>query len=137
MNLNELQDWFRRFTITPMTKTYAQVLKQIDALSKEAERLKRKEIDGVIARIKEAIDAYGLTASDLGLGARIGRPPGSKSNGKKKAAKGAKAVVRATPKAVKVRFRDDAGNTWIGRGPRPQWIQDALTAGKKLGDFAV
>jgi DNA-binding protein H-NS len=115
-----------------MTKTYAQVLKQIDALSKEAERLKRKEIDGVIARIKEAIDAYGLTAADLGLATRRGPKPGfkraTKASGKKKAVKGAKAVVR---------FRDDAGNTWIGRGPRPQWIQDALAAGKKLGDFAV
>jgi DNA-binding protein H-NS len=112
-----------------MTKTYAQVMKQIDALSKEAERLKRKEVDGVIARIREAIDAYGLTAMDLGLGGRIDRSPGSKSKGKKvvKAAKATKPVVR---------FRDGAGNTWIGRGPRPQWIQDALAAGKKLEDFA-
>ena len=27
-----------------MTKTYAQVMKQIDALSREAEKLKRKEV---------------------------------------------------------------------------------------------
>lgn len=41
-----------------MTKTYAQVMKQIESLAKDAERLKRKEVDGVIARIKEAIAAY-------------------------------------------------------------------------------
>ena len=70
-----------------MTKTYAQVMKQIDSLSKEAERLKRKEVDGVIARIKEAIAAYGLTAADLGLGARLGRPPGAKSKAKKQMGK--------------------------------------------------
>ena len=116
-----------------MTKTYAQVMKQIDSLSKEAERLKRKEIDGVISRIKRAIDAYGLTAADLGLGARIGRPAGVKTLGNRKAAKALKPGKAAKP----VRFRDDTGNTWIGRGPRPQWIQDALAAGKKLGDFAV
>ena len=40
-----------------MTKTYAQVMKQIDSLAREAEKLKRKEIDGVVARIKEAIAA--------------------------------------------------------------------------------
>ena len=40
-----------------MTKTYAQVMKQIDDLSREAERLKRKEVDGVIPRIREAIEA--------------------------------------------------------------------------------
>ena len=114
-----------------MTKTYAQVMKQIDDLSRLAERLKRKEIDGVIARIREAIAAYGLTAADLGLEAKRGPKPGfkrTKAKGKKKAAKGVKAVVR---------FRDDAGNTWVGRGPRPQWVQDALASGKKIGDFAV
>jgi DNA-binding protein H-NS len=113
-----------------MTKTYAQVMKQIDALSKEAERLKRQEVDGVIARIKDAIAAYGLTAADLGLGAKRGPKPGFK---RKKAAKAVKAVKGSKP----VRFRDDAGNTWVGRGPRPKWLRDALAAGKKLEDFAV
>ena len=115
----------------PMTKTYAQVMKQIDALSREAERLRRKEVDGVIARIKESIAAYGLTAADLGLGAKRGPKPGFK-----RATKGEK--VNGKGKAVKaVRFRDDSGNTWVGRGHRPQWLKDALAAGKTMGDFAV
>lgn len=63
------------------------------------------------------------TAADLGLGPKIGSPPGART----------KAVNGAKP----VRFRDEAGNTWVGRGPRPQWVQDALASGKKLGDFAV
>ena len=111
-----------------MTKTYAQVMKQIDSLAREAEKLKRKEVDGVVARIKEAIAAYGLSAADLGLGAPRGPKPGSKRAGKKKTKKPGKAVVR---------FRDETGNTWIGRGPRPQWLRDALTAGKSIADFAV
>ena len=111
-----------------MTKTYAEVMKQIDSLAKEAERLKRKEVDGVVARIKEAIAAYGLTAVDLGLAAKRGPKPGfKKAKGKKKAAKAAKAV----------KFRDEAGNTWGGRGPRPLWLRDALASGKKVEDFAV
>ncbi|TMG99564.1 MAG: H-NS histone family protein, partial [Betaproteobacteria bacterium] len=44
-----------------MTKTYAQIQKQIAALQRDAEKLKRQEVDGVIARIKEAIQVYGLT----------------------------------------------------------------------------
>lgn len=111
-----------------MTKTYAQVMKQIDSLSREAEKLKRKEVDGVVARIKEAIAAYGLSAADLGLGATRGPKPGTKRAGKKKMKKAGKSVVR---------FRDESGNSWIGRGPRPQWLRDALTAGKPLSDFAV
>ena len=113
-----------------MTKTYAQLQKQIEALSREAEQLKRKEVDGVIARIKEAIAAYGLTAGDLGLtGKRVPKVSPAKKASKKPAARSNGAAV--------VRFRDGAGNTWVGRGPRPQWLRDALAGGKKLEDFAV
>jgi DNA-binding protein H-NS len=112
-----------------MTKTYAQIQKQIAALQRDAEKLKRQEVDGVIARIKEAIQVYGLTASDLGLDGtrRKGKPgpkPGSKRKAKGKPSRAAK-------------YRDEAGNTWVGRGPRPQWLRDALAAGKSLQDFAV
>ena len=121
-----------------MAKTYAQVVKQIETLSREAEKLKRKEVDGVISRIKEAIEVYGLTAADLGLPAdgrvKGGSRAASKTPGGGKAAKRkpAKARLSATPK-----FRDEAGHIWVGRGPRPQWLRDALASGKQLSDFAV
>ena len=113
-----------------MTKTYAQIQKQIAALSREADKLKRKEVEGVIARIKQAIAVYGLTAEDLGLAhSRSGRGATAKKMGLKRRAKTKR---RSAPK-----FRDEAGNTWVGRGPRPQWLRDALAGGKKLEDFAV
>ena len=113
-----------------MSKTYAQVMKQIDSLKREADELRRKEIEGVVGRIKEAIHAYGLTASDLGLGgARMARAPkAAKKRAGRKAAKAGAAVVK---------YRDEAGNTWGGRGPRPAWLRNALAAGKQLSDFAV
>ncbi len=110
-----------------MTKTYSQLMKQIDSLQREAEEMKRKEIDGVVKRIKDAIEAYGLTAADLGLAARA--PKATKMGKKRGASKGGR------PGAVK--FRDDAGNSWGGRGPRPAWLREALAAGKQLSDFAV
>lgn len=33
------------------------------------------------------------------------------------------------------KYADGAGNTWIGRGPRPKWLNDALASGNKLTDF--
>jgi DNA-binding protein H-NS len=114
-----------------MTKTYADVVKQIESLSREAEKLKRKEVEGVIARIREAIAAYGLTASDLGLGGKRGPRPGTVRRGPK--VKAAKRAGGARP----AKFRDESGNSWGGRGPRPQWLRDALAGGKKLEDFAV
>ncbi len=113
-----------------MTKTYAQVMKQIKTLTAEAEKLKRKEVQGVIDRIREAINAYGLTASDLGLQGR-GRVA-AKAATRRKSSKPGKARG-----AQQVKFRDEAGNTWGGRGPRPRWLREALASGKELKDFAV
>lgn len=118
-----------------MTKTYQNILKQIESLQAEAERLRNEEVEGVIKRIREAIAAYGLTAADLGLGAgrkaRAAGKPGRKPGRPKKAAAG-KPGRKVAPK-----YRDDKGNTWAGRGKRPVWLRDALAAGRKLEDFAV
>jgi DNA-binding protein H-NS len=50
-----------------MAKTYQQVLHQISALQQEADKVRAAEVKGVVARIRGAIEAYGLTAADLGL----------------------------------------------------------------------
>jgi DNA-binding protein H-NS len=112
-----------------MTKTYAQVLKQIGSLQQEAERLRRQEVDGVVERIREAIKHYGLTAADLGLarGKGAAKPAAKKTRARRKGKAG----------AATIKFRDDQGRTWVGRGKRPQWLRDALAGGKTLEDFAV
>ena len=112
-----------------MAKSYTQVMKQIETLSREAETLRKREIEGVVSRIREAIEIYGLTARDLGLSGAGGAP--RKRSPQKSAAK-----RRGRP-GSKVKYRDDAGNVWGGRGPRPQWLRSALASGKKLEDFAV
>jgi DNA-binding protein H-NS len=112
-----------------MTKSYAQIQKQIQTLQREADKLKRKEVDEVIARIKDAISVYGLSASDLGLAGSPGRQRKAAAQTRKKASK--------SKYSPAVKFRDESGNTWVGRGPRPQWLRSALDAGKSLQDFAV
>ncbi|MEF7614640.1 H-NS histone family protein [Aquincola sp. MAHUQ-54] len=113
-----------------MTKTYAQLKKQIAALSQQAETLRRKEIADVVARIKEAIEAYGLTAEDLGLQA------GPRRAGRKTAAAKRK-TGRSRAAAAQPRYRDGSGNVWGGRGPRPRWLREAIAAGHSLEEFAV
>jgi len=116
-----------------MTRTYTQVMKQIDHLKAEAERLRKQEVSGVIERIREAIDFYGLTAADLGLGrAKPGRKPGT-------VAASQRAVRRTARKGSKVaaKYRDANGNTWAGCGKRPVWLREALAAGRTLEEFAV
>lgn len=111
-----------------MAKTYEQVMRQIDSLKAEAEKLRRKEVDGVIERIRDAIKFYGITAADLGLS---GTAKAAATRGPK-----AKRARKAKGPAV-VKYRNDSGGTWGGLGKRPQWLRDALAAGKTLDDFKV
>ena len=38
---------------------------------------------------------------------------------------------------VAVKYRDNTGNTWAGRGAQPVWLREKLKGGAKLEDFAV
>lgn len=102
-------------------KTYAQIQRQIEALQHQADALRAQEVAGVVARIKEAITHYGLTAEQLGYSAT---PRGAKAN--------ARRVDRADVPA----YSDGLGNSWGGRGPRPQWLKSAIAAGRALEEFA-
>ena len=48
-------------------KTYSQMLEDIQLLQQQAEAQKRKEVEIVIARIREAMAFWGITEEDLGF----------------------------------------------------------------------
>lgn len=79
---------------------------QIEALQAEADKPRRKEAEGVIALIREAIEHYGITAADLGLDSG---GAGRKPSARKKAAA-----------AAAVKYRDEAGRTESRPARRPQ-----------------
>jgi DNA-binding protein H-NS len=110
-----------------MAQTYKQIQKQIEQLQKRADALRDSEIKGVVDRIKVAIAHYGLTAAHLGLGSGTG---GARSKATIKSARKSKAKSSAA-------FSDGSGNVWSGRGPRPRWLRDALTAGRSIEEFRV
>ncbi|MDZ7592606.1 MAG: H-NS histone family protein [Rubrivivax sp.] len=118
-----------------MKKTYSQLAKQIEQLQQEAEKLRRQEMGEVIERIREAVVHYGLTAEDLGLGPKAARRSRAAAQPTAKTRRKSSAAKTATGRAAK--FRDEAGRSWGGIGKRPQWLRDALAAGKTLQDFAV
>lgn len=118
-----------------MPKTLAQIRKQIAQLEEQAKSIRQREISGVVARIREAISHYGLTAEDLGFGSGAGG--GGRKTRKPRKAKGA-GKAKAPRKTVgAVKYRDEAGNTWTGRGRRPKWFTDALAAGKTAEQMAA
>lgn len=108
-----------------MAKTYSQLQKAIKDLEKQAEVLRKKEVSGVIARMKVAITEYGLTAADLGL-------DGARQKGRSLRGRASSAYAGKTSKskaASKPMYRDAAGNTWTGHGRRPAWFVKALESG--------
>ena len=121
-------------------------MKQIDALKVEAEKLRRIESNGVVARIREAIGFYGLTAADLGLSGALPKaaapagvaPVASTAAGDKPAKRKGKRKGPAKAKTPPVpKFRDEEGRTWGGIGKRPDWLRAALANGKTLQDFLI
>ncbi|KQP15164.1 H-NS family nucleoid-associated regulatory protein [Pseudorhodoferax sp. Leaf267] len=134
-----------------------QTLKEIDEeiarLQERAASIVNAEKAGVIARIQEAIGYYGLTAADLGLApaaksAKTGKKPGKAVKAAKPAGTPLPAAASASASADvaakqpragagKVKYKDDAGNTWSGFGPKPRWLAEAIAAGKTLEDMAA
>lgn len=98
--------------------TYKELVQQIEKLQQQAENLRKKELQDVIAEVKAKIQQYGLSAFDLGL-----------ARGKSKSsAKG----------TVKPKYKNPAtGKTWTGRGRAPKWIVEAEEAGKKRESFRI
>ena len=85
------------------------------AKSRQEEMLKEKEgkvRDKVLAMVK----AEGFTMEELFGGAG-----------------------RKMRRKVKPKYRNpaDASMTWTGRGKRPRWFNDAITAGKKEKDMLI
>ncbi|RYF77002.1 MAG: H-NS histone family protein [Comamonadaceae bacterium] len=110
-----------------MTKTFAQITREIAALQAEAEKLRAQEVSVAIAEINERIARFDLAPSDLSFPKR-----GRNSRGRSgDSDRGRSNAGNSVPK-----YSDGSGNVWGGRGPRPLWLRTALKKrGSKLEDF--
>jgi DNA-binding protein H-NS len=88
-----------------------------------------------IQKVKRLMKKLGVTLEDLTEAkspGRRGRPPKSQ----------VKIVVdkpktKKTRGAVAIKYRDDKGNTWTGRGKTPRWLVEAEKAGKTRESFKI
>jgi DNA-binding protein H-NS len=95
--------------------SYEELMNKAQKLMDEAEKIKRKEIDRVVAEIRETMKTYGLTARDLG-------PTEARAKKTKRAAK----------------YRGPNGELWSGgRGRKPKWVLELLAQGKSTDDFKI
>jgi DNA-binding protein H-NS len=144
----------RRTSAKPSMAEPTQTLKEIDQeiakLKQRAASIIASEKAGVVERIKEAIAYYSLTAAELGLGAqgpagkRGKSPKASRSTkGTSDLAIGDSAEVSSAAAPVKktragaggIKYKDDAGNSWSGFGPKPRWLTEAVAGGKTLEEL--
>lgn len=124
--------------------TLVDLNRKIAKLQKQADAIKNRERKGVIAQIRQAIAQYELTPEDLFSGgsavSRRGRRAGSVSllaDDVPARSRRGKTVEEGTRKPVPVRYRDDAGNTWTGRGKRPNWLRAYIDNGHSIEEFLV
>ena len=92
-------------------------------LQAEAERQRKEAMASVIQDLIEKIEAYGITAKDLGL--RVGK--GGKSDKAQRARKPLGAKVGSTGKT----YTGPDGQTWTEgtRGRKPAWLTQQLVEG--------
>ena len=103
--------------------TYLELKAKAVKLMAEAEEVRVKELNEVIAGIKEKMLAYGLTGSDIGLGGGLKRRKNPSSGSKT---------------APVIKYRGPNGETWSGgRGRKPNWVMEMLATGKSLDDYAI
>jgi DNA-binding protein H-NS len=103
--------------------SYQQLMAQAEELLRKAEELRVQEIQVTVADIRKKMADFGLTIKDIDPSAAAATGPRRSGS-----AKGTKA---------KAKFRDQFGNTWSGRGKRPNWLTDQLAKGRKIEDFKI
>jgi DNA-binding protein H-NS len=108
---------------------------QIAALQAKAEAIRKKEVGEVVAKIKDAIAHYGLTAADLGLSASA--PKAAKAPRASKPGRKVAGVKSAGKPARAAKYTDGQGRTWSGIGKRPDWFKAALAAGKTPEELLI
>jgi len=108
---------------------------QIEKLQKQASEIRDREFDNTVQDIREKMKAFGITVKDLQAA-----PAGRKGRGKapvttKPKAAGAKS--KAAGAVVAAKYRGPNGETWSGRGRKPQWVADHLASGGSIDSLRV
>lgn len=121
-----------------MPKLSAAALKaRIDKLQKQLAVAEASRLPA-IKKVRALMAKLGITLADLAedkTSGRRGRPVragNTKDTGFESAVKPRKARSK-----VAIKYRDEKGNTWTGRGKTPRWLIDAEKSGKTRDAFKI
>lgn len=99
------------------------LLAQKAELDKQIAKAKAEEKAAVLAQMRSAMEQYGITPEDLFTTTKRGRKASSADAGERK--------------PVAPKYRNEAGETWTGRGKQPKWVAEALASGLTLEDLMI
>jgi len=106
----------------PRTKSLSAIRAQIRALEKRAQTIEA-QADKRITELVALIKRHSLSLGDWRRAVSLTK--GRKKSGPRKG------------RRVPVKYADDKGNKWTGRGRPPLWLVAAEKAGKKRESFLV
>jgi DNA-binding protein H-NS len=106
----------------PRIKSLSTIRAEIRALEKRAQMIEAKA-DKRITQLTALIKRHGLSLADWKRAVSLTRT-GRRSGPRK-------------GRRVPVKYADDKGNKWTGRGRPPLWLVAAEKAGKKRDSFLV
>jgi DNA-binding protein H-NS len=107
----------------PRSKSLSAIRAQIRALEKRAKTIESK-VDKRITALMKLISRHSLSLADWKTAVALSK--GGRRGGS-----------RRTGKPVPVKYADDKGNKWTGRGRPPLWLVAAEKAGRKRESFLV
>jgi DNA-binding protein H-NS len=114
----------------------------IDALKIRIADLQKKLVAAesskapAIKKVKALMKKLGVTVADL-TSEDSGAKLAVKRRGRPKKTMTEKVVRAASGRKVAIKYRDEKGNTWTGRGKTPRWLVEAENAGKSRDVFKI
>ncbi len=100
--------------------TLQELLAQREELNEKIKTLVDTGRTEAIAKVKVLMQTHGLSLADL-----------------RSSSSGAEKSKSDPAKKAPAKYRDDAGNSWSGRGLQPRWMRAAIESGKTREDFAI
>ncbi len=89
-----------------------------------------------INKVKALMKKLGVTLEDLAE--KPGSAdPATRRRGRPRKGAADKPAKSAGSRKVAIKYRDEKGNTWTGRGKTPRWLVEAEKTGKTRENFAV
>jgi DNA-binding protein H-NS len=107
----------------PRIKSLSVIRAQIRALEKRAKTIESKA-DKRITELMKLISRHSLSLADWKQAVALSK-------------EGKRGASSRAGKPVPVKYTDDKGNTWTGRGRPPLWLVAAEKAGRKRESFLV